>query len=271
MENQSGSIEKAALNAFQQKQQDRRNGLLARAEQLRDEGQARWDAAGEMHSHTPGQPVLVGHHSEGRHRRMLAQSARGMDKAVEAWHAAEECEARAAAVGQGGISADDPEALGKLRAQLDAAEAEQERMKAINKAARQKDAAAALARLGIEQGEIPALLCNKIGKPGLMPYKTTNNAANIRRLKARIAELETHTTRQDLEAVGPGYVYRQDTAENRVSFEFSGKPNDQTRTDLKAWGFHWAPTQGVWLRQWTTNAEIAAASLRARFDAASSQ
>ncbi|GAA2657472.1 DUF3560 domain-containing protein [Nonomuraea recticatena] len=35
-------------------------------------GDARWDAVRERMSHVPpGQPILVGHHSEGRHRRLL--------------------------------------------------------------------------------------------------------------------------------------------------------------------------------------------------------
>ena len=53
----------------------------------------------------------------------------------ETWHAqfqkeAQEAERRAASVGSGGISSDDPEAVVKLRERLAELEAEQEAMKA---------------------------------------------------------------------------------------------------------------------------------------------
>lgn len=43
----------------------------------------------------PGQPILVGHHSERRHRKAIANSARAMDKAVELNEKSKDYESRA--------------------------------------------------------------------------------------------------------------------------------------------------------------------------------
>ena len=58
-----------------------------------------------------GQPILVGHHSERRHRRDLDRIHRNLERAMEAEKTAKELAYRAAAVGTGGISSDDPDAI----------------------------------------------------------------------------------------------------------------------------------------------------------------
>ncbi len=59
-------------------------GLTTKAQRLTAAGEAGWAAARELASHIPmGQPILVGHHSEGRHRRDLAKIDRKEDKALD--------------------------------------------------------------------------------------------------------------------------------------------------------------------------------------------
>jgi hypothetical protein len=41
---------------------------------------------------------------------------------------------------------------------------------------------------------------------------------------------------------------------NRVQFFFNGKPSDDTRSQLKIYGFKWAPSEGAWQRQRTPQA-----------------
>ena len=120
-----------------------RERRLARAERLRGwsesnaaKSEQRAAAADEIMSHIPmGQPILVGHHSERRHRKDLARIEAGIvashelaDKAAEQARKADEIEAQAAAA----IYDDDPDAIERLTAKLAGLEAERDRRKKAN-------------------------------------------------------------------------------------------------------------------------------------------
>jgi hypothetical protein len=92
--------------------------------------------------------------------------------------------------------------------------------------------------------------------------KRYGTAAEIRRLKKRIASLEHKKTIADWEVEENGYVYRQATAENRCMFIFDDKPDEFTRALLKKNGFRWTPTRSAWTRQLTRNAQCSARELR---------
>ncbi|WP_232431335.1 DUF3560 domain-containing protein [Cupriavidus sp. UYPR2.512] len=61
-----------------------------------------------------GQPILTGHHSEGRDRRYRARVHATFGRAFELHDTANALDRRAEAVGKGGVSGDDPEAIPKL-------------------------------------------------------------------------------------------------------------------------------------------------------------
>lgn len=64
---------------------DRAQRLRSRAERLQGRAEDRAATAHQVLDHIPpGQPILVGHHGEGRHRRALARADRAMHDAVEA-------------------------------------------------------------------------------------------------------------------------------------------------------------------------------------------
>lgn len=171
-------------------------------------------------------------------------------------------------VGMGGISSDDPNALDKLRHKLEKLEKHQESMKAANAAIRMKDKTkgdAKLKELGYSPEEIQKLrepdFCGRIGYPS---FELTNNNANIRRIRGRIAELEKRQT----EAPPEGWTFNGgkvevNTAENRLQIFFDGKPEAEVRETLKRNGFRWAPSQGAWQRQLTNNALWAAKHIKA--------
>ena len=123
-------------NDYQAKKQERIERYEARAEQARAEaaglsGQARQALAGIE----PGQPILVGHHSEKRHRRALDRHDRKLRAMFEAQDKAEYWEKRAAAAAANtAISADDPQALHLLRARVEKLTQAQKAMKRINRA-----------------------------------------------------------------------------------------------------------------------------------------
>lgn len=93
------------------------------------------------------------------------------------------------------------------------------------------------------------------------PYPTwalTNNNAEIRRTKERIAEIE----RLKAEAEKPiddkyPHVDGLEVVENaeamRIQLFFDGKPDEQTRSLLKSNGFRWSPSFGAWQRQLNNN------------------
>ena len=93
------------------------------------------------------------------------------------------------------------------------------------------------------------------------PYPTwalSNNNAEIRRVKERIASLtrqkEDSYTGWDFD----GGRVKANTADNRLQIFFDDKPDEETRAALKSNGFRWAPSVGAWQRQLNDNAIYAA-------------
>jgi len=246
------------MNDYEAKQERRRERLEARADRLRREGQARFNSGMERLRAIPfGQPILVGHHSEKRDRNYRRKAIGAVDKGIALNKAAGVLDARAAAVGTGGISSDDPDAVTKLRGELAALEAKQERMKATNAAIRKGDDAA-LAALGIPPALAAALKTpDFLGRIGHADYELTNNGANIRRIKGRIEELERQAQRQAKEEeLAEGVRAVENVDANRLQIFFPGKPSAEIRARLKSHGFRWSPSEGAWQRH-LGNANIA--------------
>ena len=95
-------------------------------------------AAKEISDGIPfGQPILVGHHSEGRHRRDLARINSNYDKGAEAAAKAGHYAGKAHNIEAGtAIFSDDPDAAELLREKIAKLEAQQVYMKASNRAVR---------------------------------------------------------------------------------------------------------------------------------------
>lgn len=242
------------MNAYEQKQAARKARYEELAEKASTESTTTYKRARDMADAIPfGQPILVGHHSEKRDRNYRNRIHNTYGKAFALQDKAKHYEQKAASVGTGGISSDDPEAIKKLRAELASMEAMQERMKAANKAIRTNKTpetrTAALVAQGLTEAQATELLkpdfCGRIGFPD---YALKNNNANARRVKARITELEKRRQRTDVEQAGEGYTYREDTEENRVMFIFEGKPAAEVREVLKRHAFKWSPRRGAWVR-----------------------
>src|SRR3546814_8527809 len=83
-----------------------------------------------------GQPILVGHYSEGRDRNYRQRIHNTYGKAFDLEKRADHYAQEAAAVGYGGISSDDPDAIQKLMHQVEQLTANQERMKKSNQVIR---------------------------------------------------------------------------------------------------------------------------------------
>lgn len=84
--------------AIAERSEERAERLEARADRLGAAADAAYGAARQTMDMIPfGQPILVGHHSEGRHRRDLARIDRNIGKSVELGREADETARRARA------------------------------------------------------------------------------------------------------------------------------------------------------------------------------
>lgn len=237
------------LNWYEKKQQDRKERYLAKAAKAQKESNTYYQSSQAETKHIPpGQPVLVNHHSEKAHRRALQKSWEKLGKSVKAQKKSEYYLGKAAGVGNAGISSDDPDAIAKLQEQLEEAIALQEKMKTANKLIGKGDKAG-LAAMGYSQREILGLFtpdfCNRIG---YADYQLKNNNANIRRIKARIKELEETCDRETEEFVFEGATVVHNVEENRVQLFFDSIPNKEFRQLLKSHGFRWSRTNQAWQR-----------------------
>jgi len=102
-----------------------------------------------------------------------------------------------------------------------------------------------------------------IGRIGIPSYSLTNNAANIRRIKERIASLlksaaDAAVRPNDEQEYSGGITVKHNRDDNRVQVFFPGKPPESTRQIMKHKGFNWSPSVGAWQRQLTTNGEYSA-------------
>ena len=171
--------------------------LRSRAAKLEGEASGKISAARRVGGMIPmGQPILVGHHSERRHRRDLARIDAGYRAGFAALDKAKELARRAASAEQSAsVSSDDPSAADKIREKIAKLEKDISIMKGANKVIRaakgdEARAIASLQALKFSSGSAAALLkpdfAGRIGFPG---YKLTNAGAEVRRLRKRLEVL----------------------------------------------------------------------------------
>lgn len=246
------------MNSYEAKQAARKQRQAERAAKLHDEAKQIHDQARRMASVIPfGQPILVGHHSEGRDRRYRERIHNTFGKAFALEDRANELDRRASTVSTA-ISSDDEDAIRKLEAKLAKLEDRQAMMKAANKLVRRKD----LAGLAEMIGEAAARklmepdFCGRVGFPG---YALQNNNAEIRRIKARIGGMkarENATPASDIE--GDGFTIREDAEDNRIWVIFEQKPPRETCQIMRRCGFKWSPSRSAWVRMLNANGRFAA-------------
>jgi hypothetical protein len=238
-------------NSYEAKKAARIERMRERAARLAAEAASKHAAAKRISDMIPlGQPILVGHHSEGRHRRDLGRIQDGFSKSFELLKESESLARRAErAESSGAISSDDPDAIRKLVMKLEQLERDRTRMLAVNKAVRSNAPRDALAALGYE-GEIidKFLTGDELGRKGIPSYALQNTAQEAARLRKRIQELTARKAAPAPPAV-QGSGVRVEEADNRVRIIFDAKPAEAIRTALKSAGFRWAPSVGAWQRQ----------------------
>jgi hypothetical protein len=239
------------VNPYEQKKAARIEKQRGRAAKLRaeaDDAQTKARAIGDM---IPmGQPILVGHHSEGRHRRDIGKIDKAMRKSVELTREADTLERRASRAEKStAVSSDDPEAIPKLRSKLADLDKDRERMRAANAAIRSGgDIAGRLKALGFSDKAAEEIQKpDPMGRVGFPAYAFQNASTERARIAARIADLEKRAAAppRSAETIGGATLSEQD---NRVRVFFPCVPPEAVRTALKGSGFRWSPTAGAWQR-----------------------
>ena len=258
------------MNHYEQKQQARRERYEELAEKNQAASEASFQGACDATAGIPfGQPILVGHHSEGRHRAALNRSDNRMRKGCELSDKAKYYADKAAGVGKAGISSDDPEAIKKLRIKLNNLERDQKTMKAINAAWRkegkpQPDEQPKWQNIadavGMADNDLNRLRLDMARDPldrAPFTYQLSNNNGNMKRIRERIEQLQQAPTETTEEQHGDVTVIHN-TEENRIQLIFPGKPSAEIRSILKSNGFRWSPYNTAWQRH-LNNAGIYAA------------
>ena len=171
---------------------------------------------------------------------------------------------RIRSVGTGGIMSDDKNAIAKLSAKLADLERLQETMKSANAYFRKHKTLEGCPGLSDEAIRRMSGGLTDVPYPG---WALSNNNANIRRIKERIATLEKEAQRaaENADAApveGDGYKLVENAELGRIQFIFDGKPDEDTRALLKSYGFRWSPSQGAWQRMLNDNGRYAAQRVR---------
>jgi hypothetical protein len=233
------------MNEYEERQTKRKERLEAKAEEAETESTRQWEHSREITDHIPlGQPILIGHHSEKRHRRDLERSDSAMRRSVEATKKAEYYRNKARSIGHGGISSDDPDATTKLEEKLSRLEENQKEMKRINREFR-KSGIDGVTGISEESRErLRASLENRYSweKLPFARYVLSNNNANIKRIRKRIDSLKAEESKEPAEEIqGDGFTLSE--SGNRVIFHFDTKPPKETRDILKRNGFRFSPSR----------------------------
>ena len=205
--------------------------------------------------------ILVAGGSNFPVRKKEKQNA-ARDRNMEEWQDIQGLLDKIRSTGMGGISADDPQAVAKLEAKLENLVQSQETMKAVNAYYRKHGTLDGCTLLPPELlAELKADMAQSWHLDKSRPFQSyalSNNNAEIRRTRERIESLKQHEQRGYAEWEFDGGRVEANKEANRLQIFFDDKPDSDTRDELKANGFRWAPSAGAWQRQLNTNAYRAA-------------
>lgn len=188
-------------------------------------------------------------------RKKLDSAHRRLEELIEFRERALKAIRRKLCPEEGPIMASNPQAIDLLEKQLAAAELLQARMKAINAAHKRfLKKPESLESSGLSESEQKIV---REYKPAYSwvphpfpPYRLSNNNANIRRIKERIADvakLKASPARQEERA--DGISVEESPEDARIRIKFPGKPAAEVIAILKRRGFRWSPSNGAWQRQ----------------------
>jgi Domain of unknown function (DUF3560) len=234
----------------------RRERLERKAEKRREwaqkreaDAQARFAAASKAVEHIPlGQPILIGHHSEKRHRADLNRCHNNMSKGCESAAMAEHHESKANGIErqlERTIFSDDPDAIESLEEKVAKLEAQRDEWKALNAYWRKHKTMRGFAGLSDEaaarlDADIPSRYSWE--QQPIPKYRISNIGNQIRTAKERIEFVKQRQARsQAAEQSENGVVIE---GEEWIRVTFAEKPDREILDALRAAGFQWGA--GSW-------------------------
>jgi hypothetical protein len=248
------------VNRYEEKKAARAERFKQYAENAEERSRAAFNQADSIASCIPmGQPILVGHHSERRHRRDIERIDGGMRRGIEEQKKAQYWAERAAnAEDTSRIDSDNPDAPQLIDDKIAKIERLRDRYKAINALMRKHPTPEAFAAAILEKWpdtkDAPALAHKLLtpdfaGRKGIPGYQLTNMGAEIRRLKERKEKLERIGSFPAFEVNGVGVA----VVEGQIQVNFGYKPNESTRLKLKSWplSLKWSRWSEAWVRKYT--------------------
>lgn len=239
---------------YEERKQARIERLQAGAEAARTEANASYKAGADMFSVIPfGQPV---HGAADRNYRNRAGAK--MDAGIRADKRADELEAKAkAAANNTAISADDPNCIERLREKVAVLRKKQAQAKTINAYFKKNGTVKGCEGVSDAQAEKIDEYTRQDYNLEHRPFPSFELTSINRRIKdaeARIAQIERTAGMSDEKIEYSFFTIGSDSTENRVYFEFDGKPEQNIIDRLKVYGFRYAYSSGRWQRMRTPQA-----------------
>lgn len=168
----------------------------------------------------PGQPILVGHHSEKKHRKLIKRAQDDIRKSIEEDNKSKFYKEKViTAENSKVIYSDDPQAINKLKEKLERLENERASIKAREHST----------------------------------WELTNIGATIRETKKRIERLEKldNIDFKEINLENGKVIHNKEI--NRIQFLFDNIPDEETRKTLKSHGFRWSRYEKAWQREFNFN------------------
>ena len=188
---------------------------------------------------------------------------KALDKIWQEYREIESIKDKIKSIGRGGIMSDDKNAIVKLEHKLEELESIQTKMKAVNAYYRKHKTLDGCPNITEEEAEQLKTDMIKFNEDvPFYSYTLANNSANIRRTRQRVEELKREAERQaagdSAEKQYDGFILRENAENCRIQFIFDDKPDDETRSLLKSYGFRWSPKETAWQRLLNENGRRAA-------------
>lgn len=156
------------------------------------------------------------------------------------------------------ISANDPQAVERLREKINQMETVYARWQALERYYKKYHTmiGCPIPLTEVEQQQVDYMRRHDFDRFGI--FDLTNLSARIRQTKERLATLEKEKERGTKTTETDFCTIIENTEIMRLQLIFTEKPVENIRHVLKSNGFHWSPKNGAWQRQLTNNARYAA-------------
>lgn len=219
------------------------------ADKAKDASAAAYDRAHSILERIPpGQPILVGHHSERHHRADLRRIDNAMAKSLERQNMAENHISKAAGIEHAldrSIFSDDDNAIEELEIRIKNNETKREHMKEINRLYRKGDAAS-LAGYGLNLEAMREKLKTAYSwcQQPYPSYELSNLGGRITADRKRLEAIKERQARSTKAAESPNGVTLEQCGPEYVRVTFAEKPARSILDELKAAGFFWS--SGSW-------------------------